>query len=333
AFGNSSTPQDLIAVRFNEQLVITDSARYITSSQEFCRNGIATLDGGFAVSGIRHQSFNDDDVHIVKADADGNVQWQRTLGDSRHELGGFIAQAPDSDYYVACGYSWDWPTYSRSTLVRLSTSGVPEWYCVVPTIGSSWLHSKPLITTSGKVLAAGLSILNGRYRGQLICANTSGTLLWQQVFATDTTEENYFVDIQQHPDGGFVLVGQAVDVQTGFESNWVVKTDSMGCLVPGCDAFDGILEQRTDLINALSFFPNPASDLVEVSISLPVGIALGKELSLALVNAQGSVVLKSRIPSGCTLHTLSLSQLSSGLYHLHLLDGRRWLSGEALVIQ
>ena len=195
AFGNSQQPYDYLAVRFNPQLQLQDSVRYFTAPSEYCGNGISTLDGGFAIAGVRVLSSTDWNIHVTKADAQGDIQWERSIGDDWFELGGFISQAPDTGYYVAGGYRWPNVLYARSTMVRLNSAGVPLWYCVVPTTGSSWLLSRPVATDDGRVLAAGKSLMNGSYRGQLMCADTSGALLWERTYATDTTAHNSFLDL------------------------------------------------------------------------------------------------------------------------------------------
>ena len=334
-FGETQAPADIGMMRLSPQLQVLDSVRYVTAPSETCSNGIATLDNGFAIASIRVLSATDYDVHVVKADATGNIQWQRSIGDDWYELGGFIAQSSDSNYYVACGYRWPNVLYSRSTLVQLNSVGIPQWYCVVPTIGSSWLLTKPVITGNGRILAAGKSILNGYYRGHLMCADTAGTLLWERVYATDTMDHNAILDMQQHSAGGFVLVGQAVDTQTSVDRPWVVRTDSMGCLVPGCDLINGITEQRTDLANALAVSPNPTRDIVQVSIHLPDGLVQHDELLLTLMDVHGRPVQEERVRGSSTIQalSLSLSPLSPGIYFLHLTSGASWFAGTRIVKQ
>ncbi|MBK9196414.1 MAG: hypothetical protein IPO17_15830 [Flavobacteriales bacterium] len=66
---------------------------------------------------------------MLGADATGNIQWQRSIGDDWYELGGFIAQSSDSNYYVACGYRWPMLPFP---LVQLNSVGIPGG--TVPTI-------------------------------------------------------------------------------------------------------------------------------------------------------------------------------------------------------
>jgi hypothetical protein len=66
---------------------------------------------------------------------------------------------------------------------------------------------------------------------------------------------------------------------------------------------------------------------------LPVGFATRGALRLALTDASGRLVREVPLPQGVSPFTVQLSAFSPGLYHVHLLDGGRWLSGTKLVVQ
>ena len=72
-FGETQAPADIGMMRLSPQLQVLDSVRYVTAPSETCSNGIATLDNGFAIASIRVLSATDYDVHVVKADATGNI--------------------------------------------------------------------------------------------------------------------------------------------------------------------------------------------------------------------------------------------------------------------
>ncbi|MBK7086332.1 MAG: hypothetical protein IPH53_17410 [Flavobacteriales bacterium] len=90
-------------------------------------------------------------------------------------------------------------------------------------------------------------------------------------------------------DGGYIMAGTTVDSMIVSQDAWLVKMDSFDCLVPGCQVFDGLEEQVTDLRDALEVFPNPASDQTNVRITLPVGTKR-ENLRLALVSTEGKLV-------------------------------------------
>jgi hypothetical protein len=146
--------------------------------------------------------------------------------------------------------------------------------------------------------------------------------------------DHYFYDLERTLDGGFIMAGTAFDSLLVSQDAWLVKVDSFGCLVPGCQIFDGLAEQFTDMGAALTLYPNPvvAGEPLNVQLALPAGFTLNGPLRLAMVSTDGRVVAE-RVFSGSTSSLeLSTSQLSSGLYFLHVLDGSRWLCGGKVVV-
>jgi hypothetical protein len=108
----------------------------------------------------------------------------------------------------------------------------------------------------------------------------------------------------------------------------------MGCIVPGCDGA-GIVEQVTNLSDALRLYPNPVSvnGQVTVELSLPTSVQINTPLRLVLTSMQGQLVRELALP---TQHdqrvVLDLGGLAAGLYSVHVADGGRWLTGAQLVV-
>jgi hypothetical protein len=63
---------------------------------------IQTSDGGYAIAGYT-QSFGagDDDVYVVKLDANGNLQWTKTIGGENDDRGYSLIQTADGGYAIA----------------------------------------------------------------------------------------------------------------------------------------------------------------------------------------------------------------------------------------
>jgi len=63
---------------------------------------IQTSDGGYAIAGFT-PSFGagDGDVYVVKLDANGNLQWTKTIGGENWEAGHSLIQTSDGGYAIA----------------------------------------------------------------------------------------------------------------------------------------------------------------------------------------------------------------------------------------
>ena len=110
----------------------------------------------------------------------------------------------------------------------------------------------------------------------------------------------------------------------------MVKVDGDGCIVPGCNTV-GVTEQATNLLGALSIYPNPAQGRTTISLTLPPSVA-NEQLQLCLVAADGRIVHRQTI-TGNGQHALALEQLSAGVYHVHISATGKWLTGGKLVLE
>jgi len=149
-------------------------------------------------------------------------------------------------------------------------------------------------------------------------------------------------DVQPTPDGGFIAVGMAFPGGGYTQDVWVIKTDSMGCLEPGCHLITGMATQITNLRGALSVAPNPvaAGGNLQVQLDLPENFTPQGALKLTLVSSEGRVVQEETISAALSTFSFQLSAFVPGLYQLHLHDatmpsagGRRWISGAKLVVE
>nr|MDQ3100200.1 hypothetical protein [Bacteroidota bacterium] len=169
---------------------------------------------------------------------------------------------------------------------------------------------------------------------------TDGDSLWMRdyVFYDDQVEicEGFLRDVQPTSDGGFIAVGSAFMVPGLYSQDvWVVKVDQHGCLEPGCHLITGMETQITNMRDALHVWPNPvhAPAQVQVQMELPEDFKSQGQLKLTITSNDRRLVHEEAIIKSSTTSTLQLPQLSSGLYHIHLTDASRWISGAKLVVE
>ena len=144
-----------------------------------------------------------------------------------------------------------------------------------------------------------------------------------------------FYDVKPTSDGGLILTGETNGpAPPNSHRLWLVKLDSMGCLVPGCHTV-GVQEFESQLQSALKVSPNPANERVQVSLALPEGYRLEGAVQALLLDAQGKEVLRAQVPTNTTelRGQLDVNGLSPGLYYLHLRDAAKWLAGGKVVME
>lgn len=291
-----------------------------------------TLDGGFVLGGFKVLPGNDYDMYVSKIDSTGDLQWQRSHGSPWIDNAGFVEALPQGGYIMAGAERQTDASEKRPALYRLDDQGFEDWSVIYDDEPDrSVFFTVPVIMGDGGYAIAGDRNYGAQTRGMLMRTDSSGNMLWRRIYQTNSVIDHYFYDLRRTLDGGFIMAGTAFDSLLVSQDAWLVKTDSFGCLVPGCQVFDGLEEQITDLTGAITLSPNPADEGVKVTISLPPGTVRGNQLTLAMVDAQGRLVHQEEVRASSPAHPLTLSPFPSGLYFMHLLDGRRWLAGAKLI--
>lgn len=271
--------QDIWLVKLSAQGTLLWQHTYGGSGSE---NAIAPLrqtpDGGFLFHGLT--TSNDGDVTdlngpgaqdhwIVKLDAAGDIEWNRTLGGSEAEYGINVLPTPDGGYVVNFAYvrSNDGDVVNNHGgddlwLVKLNATGGIVWSL---TIGGSDQEQgmDAVVLPDGDIVILGhtkstdgdVQENQGDYDILLAKVSGNGVLLWTRTYGgslQETASELLALD-----GGGFLVMASArsndgdVTGAHGEQDIWVLKVDADGDLVWqrtfGGSAFElGILAAQTD---------------------------------------------------------------------------------------
>ncbi len=317
-----------------------DSTLYPNTTNALC---LAPLDqGGFVIAGYQGGGVNNK-IWVMRVDSSGSTLWRRDIGGSFHALSNVsVIQTQAGDIVATCSYmplpgspfdpQWN---YFR----KWNINGTVQWtkqYNEQPYTTGYDLEELP----GGELVACGAEESLGlpNSKGLLLKLQPEGDLIWLRRYyhyaGSGSTHIPY--DVEPTSDGGFVLTGYAQQGQNdslpGLQMMWLLKVDSMGCLLPGCGG-NGIEEIALGLEDALRVHPNPANTNATVTATLPNDLEVRGTLSLVLVDALGRTVGNENLGRSFTSTTLDLSGLPQGLYHVHLRDDTRWLSGVKLVVE
>jgi hypothetical protein len=194
------------------------------------------------------------------------------------------------------------------------------------------------------LIACGVSYDGGQQQGLLLRTTSTGDSLWMRHYAFHDSVidqgSGRFWDVLPTAEGGFIAAGAAYQpfnapYPPGYSQDaWVVKVDSLGCIVPGCDGLTGITEQVTNLADALKLYPNPVHGELHVDIKLPADLTGHGPLTLSVTSLDGKRILQQQVPTSAAGEVVvDVSSLSSGMYSLHLSDATRWLAGKKFVVQ
>ena len=209
-----------------------------------------TGDGGFVIAGYTY-SFGAglSDLYLVKIDAGGNLQWQKTIGGSQGDEGHSVQQTSDGGYIIT-GHTFSFSTVGQYVyLVKTDASGNVLWQ---KTYGGNDVNTGNSVrqTSDGGYIIGGFTTSFGAGSGDvyLIRTDASGNQLWQKTFGGSNYD--YGNCVRQTSDGGFVITGKTSSFGAGLTDVYLVKTDASGNLLwqamfGGSNEDDGYAVQQT----------------------------------------------------------------------------------------
>lgn len=296
--------------------------------------------GGYFTGGQHRETSTNHQLWVQSLNDTGAVQWSKIWGSAFDEVQAHVTTLNDGHVLVAS----NWGTAVGNSVKYLAkldrADGTILWS---RSYGASCQGCLLLvgqeITPGGDLIAVGHTWVPGSsYFGSLLRTTSEGDSLWMRnyQYADEqvTNGRGLLYDVQPTPDGGFIAVGVALAVAGQYTQDvWVVKTDSMGCIEPGCHLITGVESQITNLKEVLRVWPNPVArgGAVQVSVELPANFKPQGALRLSVVSSDGRLVQEQSFPDHSSTYHLD-ANLSAGIYHIHLSDASRWISGAELVV-
>ena len=275
-----------------------------------------TSDGGYVVAGLTY-SFDGDvtgnhgdyDFWIVKLDATGTLQWQKSLGGADTEEAYDIETTSDGGYIVAgnCSSNSGNVTGNHGNfdywVVKLDATGTIQWQ---KSLGGSLQDKAYGIETTpdgGFILAGNTASNNGDVIGNhglqdywLVKLDATGTIQWQKCYGG--SDNDFARTIQTTTDGGYVAAGYSfsnsgdVTGNHGSSDFWSVKLASNSLTTTTFDK------------NAILIYPNPVSDVLQIQTH---NTTITKTKIIAV---SGKVIIEQTKNS----NTINVENLAKGIY-------------------
>ena len=229
---------------------------YGGSDEDFLTSILQTSDGGFIIGGISYSdvsgeknedSYGFGDFWVLKLDASGAIEWQKTIGgigdDSLHSI-----VETDDGGYVLSGDSASPISGNRTApqignhdvlIVKLDAAGIIEWQ------NSAGLGNETIVSNLSKTDDGGF-IICATIRGNpvtledflIIKKDALGNQVWQKIIQGDNIDWN--PEIKQTTDGGYIMAGisrsdaaldKTENAINGSLDYWVLKLDENGNIV------------------------------------------------------------------------------------------------------
>jgi PKD repeat protein len=191
-------------------------------------SAIQTFDGGYIIAGSARSYGSDNlDFLLVKTDAEGTEQWNRTFGgEGRDRLYSF-QQTFDGGYILIGDTRSTRIDSSDFWLVKTDNNGIEIWNRTFGGHYSDRAYSVQQTPDSGFIMAGVRRSLHGNgYDCWLVKTDAEGVEMWDRTFGH--YEDNRPYSILQSPDGGYIIAGETGSGGTESYDVWLVRTDSDG---------------------------------------------------------------------------------------------------------
>ncbi|MEO5776114.1 MAG: T9SS type A sorting domain-containing protein [Flavobacterium sp.] len=283
-----------------------------------------TSDGGYIVAGYSSSNNGNvtgnhgtTDYWVVKLDASGNIQWQKSLGGSNTDYAQAIQTTSDGGYIVV-GSSFsnngnvtgNHGGISDFWVVKLNATGTLLWQKSLG--GSDADYAQSIQTTSdGGCVVAGYSYSNdgdiignhGSSDCWIIKLDITGTKQWQKPLGGSGEESAN--SIQNTSDGGYVITGFTNSNDGDITGNhggldcWVVKLAPDALATPAYEKLDMVI------------FPNPVCNALQIQTPANKTITAAKIIAI-----NGQVILETQNST-----TINVENLAKGIYILEAYSG------------
>jgi len=188
-----------------------------------------TSDGGYIIAGdTESYGTNSDDVWLIKTDAQGRKQWDRTFGGADYDNATSVQQTSDGGYIIA-GYTKSYGAGKEDMwLIKTNKEGRKQWERIFGEAGMDWAFSVQQASDGGYIIA-GYTAPYGASKSDmwlLIKTDAQGKKQWDRTFGGVDYDRGTFV--QQTSDGGYILAGWTRSSGAGEADVWLIKTDVQG---------------------------------------------------------------------------------------------------------
>ncbi|GGG60126.1 T9SS type A sorting domain-containing protein [Hymenobacter glacieicola] len=220
-----------------------------------------TADGGYILGGESESGLSGDksemsrgssDYWVVKLDANGSKQWDKTVGGSDEDHLQVVQQTRDGGYILGgwstSGVSGDRTEASRGRsdywLVKLDATGQKQWDKALGGSGNDYLRSLQQTPDGGYILGGDSHSTSSGEKTQdsggffadywLVKVDATGTKQWDKTYGGAETDQ--LTSVQLTPNGGYILGGisysdtggDKTDARRGVSDYWLVKVDANG---------------------------------------------------------------------------------------------------------
>jgi len=189
---------------------------------------IRTTDGGYAIAGTtRSFGAGGQDCWLIKIDASGNMEWNKTYGGPMDDGASCLIQTTDGGYVIAGSTRSFGAGGQDCWLIKTDGNGNVDWSQTYGGTADDWSYYIVEISSGGYALAGTTySFGAGDCDCWLIKTDGNGKMEWNQTYGgTGWDRASCVVETS---DGRYILSGYTASFGAGGTDFWLIKTDSSG---------------------------------------------------------------------------------------------------------
>ncbi|MFH1434631.1 MAG: hypothetical protein ABIJ56_02830 [Pseudomonadota bacterium] len=264
-----------------------------------------TTEGGYVAAGATN-SYGEggSDVWVVKLDAGGRIEWEKTYGGPADDEARSIRQSPRGGYIVA-GSTRSFGVGSDGAVwvLRLDEEGAVQWQ---KTFDGGQGAAVALAGGGGYAVAGGTAQHGaGGSDAWVIKLDEDGSTLWQNTYGDSDSETAYA--ITNTSDVGFAVAGWTSSFGAGWADFWVLKLDGDGTVV-WAKAYGG-----SEAEDARFIMQTPDDGFVVAGWTVSFGAGEADAWVLKL-DSDGGVQWQSAFGGSGIDRAFSVSRASDGAY-------------------
>ncbi len=204
---------------------------YVGNSNTMGYSVQQTSDNGFIIAGTYYQSYENNDIYLIKTDESGDTLWTKTYGGQYNDYGKSVKQTTDGGYIIT-GFTKSYGDgVFRAYLIKTNENGDSLWTKTYLRNLSTRGYSVQQTTDGGYVIAGFSHKFNPYtfYYGDdvyLVKTDSDGDTLWTKTYVGNSNTKSY--SVQQTTDGGYIITGESLTPFGEIENLILIKADSNG---------------------------------------------------------------------------------------------------------
>lgn len=328
---------DSTGAETNATILTQDTVRY-----DELVNLQATPDSGLLVASTSYYKNDASQAkreRVIRLDKAGKLMWEKHpfKGKSANNVVGLACPTLNNQVIAGMWHDtiyWDYKfnyTFNTAILDSLGSKIFQDTFAYRANLIFSPNYMIPLKNGDAMVMGRGIETYTnnqGSYVGTIGRIKPDGSYRWVRAIRDTfiTKGANTFFSAVELPSGNIAISGAFEAYNNhGFDA-WLVITDSMGCVTPGCDQIVNYVtstqaepKQISNDEGLVKLYPNPTSQ--ELTIELKANIRQSEQIKIIISDMLGRKLKEYKKTYFDKQLSIDVSSISWGNYMLSIYSG------------